>query len=92
MTKHPNTPQNPAPNAHGATPKSYSGRVSVAPSQPDKLIRLPAVCELTGLGKSSIYSIEDFPKRVVLSRRAVGWRFREILQWVESRSTVGGQS
>lgn len=60
-----------------------------APAQPDKLIRIKTVCELTALGKSSVYSIPDFPRRVVLSRRAVGWRLSEVLQWIESRSAVG---
>lgn len=76
---------------HGTPPAAYEGRVTVTAAQPDKLIRLPTVCELTALGKSSIYSIPDFPKRVTLSRRAVGWRLSEVLQWIESRSTVGTQ-
>lgn len=85
----PNTPQNPSLNQQGTTPKAYSGSVSVTPAQPDKLIRIKTVCELSGLGKTSVYSIPDFPKRVVLSRRAVGWRLSEVLRWIESRSTVG---
>jgi predicted DNA-binding transcriptional regulator AlpA len=84
-----NTQQTPAPNTHGAIPTTYSGRVTVTPAQPDKLIRIKTVCELSGLGKTSVYSIPDFPKRVVLSRRAVGWRLSEVLQWIESRTTVG---
>ena len=84
-----NTPQTPAPNTLGATPKPFNGRVTVTPTQPDKLIRIKTVCELSGLGKTSVYSIPDFPKRVVLSRRAVGWRMSEVMQWIESRSTVG---
>lgn len=80
----------PAPNTHGATTKTTSGRVSATPAQPDKLIRIKTVCELTGLGKTSVYSIPDFPKRVVLSRRAVGWKLSQIMSWIESRSTVGG--
>lgn len=74
----PNTPQNPAPKQHGATP-----------AQPDKLIRIKTVCELTGLGKTSVYNIPDFPRRVVLSRRAVGWKLSQVQNWIESRSTVG---
>lgn len=85
---HPNTQQTSAPNTHGATPKNYSGRVTVTPAQPDKLIRIKTVCELSGLGKTSVYSISDFPKRVVLSRRAVGWRLSEVTKWIESRATV----
>ncbi|MDD2948045.1 MAG: AlpA family phage regulatory protein [Rugosibacter sp.] len=65
------------------------GRVPSTPPQPDKLIRIKTVCELSGLGKTSVYSIPDFPKRVVLSRRAVGWRLSEVMHWIESRSTVG---
>lgn len=86
---HSNTPQNPAPNTHGATPKPFNGRVTVTPAQPDKLIRIKTVCDLTGMGRTSVYSLPDFPKRVVLSRRAVGWRLSEVMQWIESRSTVG---
>ena len=85
----PNTPQNLAPNQPGATPKAHNGRTPAPPAQPDKLVRIQTVCELTGLGKTSVYSISDFPKRVVLSRRAVGWRMSEISAWIESRSTVG---
>jgi prophage regulatory protein len=84
----PNTPQNHAANTHGASPKANSGRVAVTPAQPDKLIRIKTVCELTGLGKTSVYSIPDFPKRVVLSRRAVGWKLSQIMGWIESRATV----
>jgi prophage regulatory protein len=84
-----NTPQPPAPNQPGATPKTHNGRVTATSAQPDKLIRIKTVCELSGLGKTSVYSIPDFPKRVVLSRRAVGWRLSEVQAWIESRTTVG---
>ncbi len=79
----------PAQTVHGATPKTQGGRVPTTPAQPDKLIRIKTVCELSGLGKTSVYSIPDFPKRVVLSRRAVGWRLSEVQAWIESRLTVG---
>lgn len=85
----PNTPQTPAPNTLGATPKPFNGRATVTPAQPDKLVRIKTVCDLTGMGKTSIYSLPDFPRRVVLSRRAVGWRLSEVQAWIESRSTVG---
>ncbi|MBW6499737.1 MAG: AlpA family phage regulatory protein [Bacteroidales bacterium] len=61
------------------------------PPQPDRLLRLHEVCALTGVGKTSVYSIEDFPRRVQLSRRAVGWRLSQILAWIESRVQAGGQ-
>ena len=84
-----NDTQHPAPTQPGATPKAHSVRVPTTPAQPDKLIRIKAVCELSGLGKTSVYSIPDFPKRVVLSRRAVGWSLSEVLAWIESRSIAG---
>ena len=84
-SEQPNAVQTP----HGANPQPFTGRVTLTPAQPDKLIRIKAVCDLSGLGKTSVYSIPDFPKRVVLSRRAVGWRLIEVMQWIESRSTVG---
>ena len=60
-------------------------------AQPEKLLRLPAVCELTGLGKSSVYSIPDMPKPVVLSRRAVAWKLSEVQAWIDSRVKSRGK-
>ena len=79
----PNQPPTPATNQRG--------RVPVASPQPDRLIRLHEVCALAGVGKTSIYAIPDFPKRVQLSRRAVGWRLSEVQAWIESRVQAGGQ-
>lgn len=88
---HPNTPQTLVKQTAGSQSKSGVIPIPGTPGQPDKLIRLPAVCELTGLGRSSIYSIPDFPKRIVLSRRAVCWKFSQVIAWIESRSAVGEQ-
>lgn len=79
----------PLPALPSTPPATHSARQPATPAQPDKLIRIKTVCELSGLGKTSVYSIPDFPKRVVLSRRAVGWRLSEVQAWIESRSTVG---
>jgi prophage regulatory protein len=86
---HPNHNLQPTAPVLGNQTKSSANLASGAPAQPDKLIRLPAVCELTGLGKSSIYGIPSFPKRIVLSPRAVGWRFSQVMAWIESRPTAG---
>lgn len=83
-TRHPH-----APNPYGANTRTNSGGLPATPAQSDKLIRIKTVCELTAMGKTSIYSLPDFPKRVVLSRRAVGWRLSEVQAWIESRLTVG---
>jgi len=60
------------------------------PAQPDKLIRIKTVCDLTGIGKTSVYSIPDFPKRVAVSARAVAWRLSEVQAWIESRQSIAG--
>lgn len=81
-----NQNQNPQPVqlTHGATP-----------TRPGKLLRLPLVMDLTGLGKSSIYSkTKDgtFPPAVRLSARAVGWRESDIDRWINERTpTTAGQ-
>jgi len=82
---HPNQAPSPATTQRGRQPVT-------PPQQPDRLIRLNEVCTLAGVGKTSIYSIPDFPKRVQLSRRAVGWRLSEVQAWIESRVQAGGQS
>ena len=55
---------------------------------PDKLLRLPAVMELTGLGRSTIYrmmSEGDFPKPIKLGQRAIAWPADTIRDWITSR-------
>lgn len=56
------------------------------------VLRLPAVIQLVGLSRSSIYLLikqARFPKPVLLSLRAVGWRQCDIHAWLESRSVSG---
>ncbi len=51
-----------------------------------QIIRLNKVKELTGLSTSSIWRRETegtFPLRRHLGRRAVGWLYNEITQWIE---------
>lgn len=50
-----------------------------------KILRLPAVKELTGLSRSSIYlriSKNEFPSSISLGDRAVGWLEEDINQWL----------
>jgi prophage regulatory protein len=54
----------------------------------DRLLRLAAVMDRTGLAKPSVYRLESegkFPKRVKLSERCVAWREAEISEWIASR-------
>lgn len=53
-----------------------------------QLLRLPAVIERVGLGRSSIYRKEaegQFPKRVRISERATAWLAADIDQWIADR-------
>lgn len=65
---------------HGATP-----------TQPERLLRLPQVQNLTGFGKSSIYSgVKNgtFPAPFRLSSRCVAWKLSTLQAWIDSRTTT----
>ena len=52
------------------------------------IIRLPDVRARTGLSRSEIYRREalgEFPHRVSLGARSVGWPSDEIQSWIEDR-------
>lgn len=58
---------------------------------PIKVLRLPQVCDLTGLCRSMIYQMEAdlrFPSRIKLGARAVGWIEREVQEWLVQRIDV----
>ena len=60
----------------------------LAPISLVRVVRLPQVCELTGLSRSMIYQLEAnerFPRRVKLSERAVGWVESEVQKWISDR-------
>jgi len=53
-----------------------------------RIIRKPQVTEITGLSPSTYRRLElvgQFPKRIKLSKAAVGWVESDVLAWVESR-------
>jgi prophage regulatory protein len=53
-----------------------------------KILRLPQVCEVTGLCRSMIYQLEadlKFPQRVKIGVRAVGWLDKEVNAWLIKR-------
>lgn len=57
-----------------------------------RIIKKPVVREITALSDSTVRRLELaglFPKRIKLSKSAVGWIEGDVLAWVESRKTEG---
>jgi len=66
-----------------------SGAPPGAPSL--RLLRLPQVMDMTGLGKTKIYALQAegrFPQRVQITPYCVGWVEREIHAWISERMTA----
>lgn len=58
-----------------------------------RIIKKPEVREITALSDSTVRRLElvgDFPKRLRLSKSAVGWVEADVLAWVEHRRAGGG--
>jgi len=54
----------------------------------NKINRLPAVIDKTGLSRSSIYlrmSKGEFPQSISLGARAIGWLEADIEQWLDEK-------
>jgi len=54
-----------------------------------RLLRLPAVCAMTGLPRATVYAwarLERFPRPIKLGERSSAWRLDEVERWVEERT------
>lgn len=54
----------------------------------DRVLRLREVLKITGLSRSSIYlQMKDgnFPQKICLGGRSVGWKESDINAWIENR-------
>ena len=59
----------------------------------DRLLNMAEVLEVTGLSRSSIYSLMRqgvFPEPLKVGPRAVRWRLSEIEEWQATRSRATG--
>ena len=55
----------------------------------DRILRLPAVMERTGLKRSTLYDWMrqgTFPQPIKLGERAVGWPESAVAEWIASRT------
>lgn len=66
-----------------------------APDRHDRLLRLPEVQRLTGLGRSVIYQqMRDgiFPRSIKVGPRAASWSEAAVHGWIQQRLAAGGRS
>jgi prophage regulatory protein len=59
-----------------------------------RILRLPEVCAVTGLGRSFIYQLQaagNFPQRIKLGVRAVGWLEDEVQKWLSDKIAANRQ-
>ncbi|MGB6689949.1 MAG: AlpA family transcriptional regulator [Terracidiphilus sp.] len=67
---------------------SFSMIEELTNRKPVRFLRLPAVKQITGLGKTTLYArinAGEFPAPVKLGGRAVGWIEEEVHQWAKER-------
>jgi prophage regulatory protein len=59
----------------------------MTPTNPDRILRLNAVLDRTGLSRSTLYrKIEGgtFPAQVRIATRCTGWRESAIAEWLRN--------
>lgn len=57
------------------------------PLTTDRILRLPAVVERTGLSRATLYrkiKMGTFPRQIEISVRCSGWRESEINEWMRN--------
>lgn len=53
-----------------------------------QIIRLPAVLERTGLGRSTLFAkiaTNQFPRQIKLGARSSGWLAEDVDAWIQQR-------
>jgi prophage regulatory protein len=54
--------------------------------QPDRILRIGNVLELTGLSRSTLYRMVhagSFPRQIQISQHCVGWRESSVTAWLQ---------
>ena len=72
----------------GASAGIGTVKAAHVPGPPDRLLRLPEVQRLTGLGRSAIYQqMKDgyFPRSVKVGPRAATWSEAAVQAWIRQR-------
>ena len=64
------------------------GNASASAAGAIRILRLPEVCQVTGLKRAMIYRLQQrksFPQSVKITDHAVGWIDAEVHAWLEQR-------
>ena len=62
--------------------------LSLRPTSPNDLVRREEVINMTGLSRSTIYTLmknSEFPLSIKLSERSVAWRRGDIQNWINDK-------
>jgi prophage regulatory protein len=64
-----------------------SGDTAVTDNAPDRILRLNAVLDRTGLSRATLYrKIQDgtFPRQLRIATRCAGWRESAVTDWMRN--------
>ena len=70
-------------------PSNFGQRVATAGRCSDRLLRMPQVCGITGLSRSTLYRLQGrgmFPAGIHLTPSSVRWSEQAISDWIEEKA------
>ena len=68
-------------------PHHENGDRAIASARSDRILRLTAVLDRTGLSRSTLYrkmAEGTFPPQIRIAARCVGWRESAVMTWLET--------
>ena len=70
--------------------------IALATTSHDRAIRLPRVCDLTGVSRATVWrwvkTDQSFPKPFSLSPGVTVWDEQELFDWIEAQKAKRGQT
>jgi prophage regulatory protein len=54
----------------------------------NRVIRMKEICYLVGISRATIYLMieeNNFPKPLKIGKRAIGWEYKTIIEWIEKK-------